>query len=87
MLRLQDGDQLRYHSAFGLMQIRPGYNRITGLAWKRPRQNREGRGLDRRCEKLEASTAQSAGAAEGADALSDGLDVGRQAHQDRQSFN
>ena len=66
-------------SPSGMMQIRPGYNRITGLAWS-------GHG---KIAKVEVSTdgaktwkhgtIEPARAAQGAGALPDGLGLGRQA--------
>ena len=73
-------------SPSGTMVIKPGYQRITGLAWS-------GHGKIAKVEistdgaKTGSSAAQSAGAAEGANALPDGLDLGRQADQDRQPLD
>jgi molybdenum-dependent oxidoreductase-like protein len=68
----------------GMMQIRPGYNRITGLAWS-------GHGKITKVEistdegrELEGRAVEQSGAAEGTDPIPDGLGVGRQPDQDRQ---
>ena len=71
----------------GMMEVRPGYHRISGLAWS-------GHG---KIAKVEVSTdagktwkeaqLNQSGAAEGAVAVSVGLGLGRQAYQDRQSFD
>ena len=72
-------------SPSGTMAIKPGYNRITGLAWS-------GHG---KIEKVEISTdgakswqqAQlNPSASKSADPISDDLDLGRPKHKDRKSF-
>src|ERR1700694_1524865 len=62
-----DGNQLGHHSAFGHDGDTARLQPYHGSGVERPRQDREGRGLDRRRTELETGAAQSTGAAEGAD--------------------
>jgi sulfane dehydrogenase subunit SoxC len=78
-LRMETNSVITHPS--GMMEIRPGYNRITGFAWS-------GHG---KIAKVDVSTdgaeGRAAGAAEGTDRLSARLELGRQTHQDRQPLH
>src|SRR5437899_5780180 len=74
-------------SPSGMMEIRPGYQRITGLAWSGYGKISKGRSQHGRGQDLEAGSFEPSRAAEGADALPDGLGVRRKADQDHQPLH
>src|SRR5258706_2877781 len=72
-------------SPSGMMEIRPGYHRITGLAWSGHGKISKVENQHGSRQSLESGLIELSRAAEGADALPDGLGVGRKADHDHQT--
>ncbi|MGY4339399.1 molybdopterin-dependent oxidoreductase [Bradyrhizobium sp. LM2.9] len=84
-LRMETNSVITHPS--GMMQIQPGYNRISGLAWSGHGKIAKVEILDRWGEDVDARAIEPAGVVQGPGPVPDGLGVGRQTDQDREPFD